>query len=70
MIKLRYTTLVRSITEVLLCYMPSYFDLSHYCVVNFDHLIKVVSDRDFYYKIILFLFVINKYFVRMYFEII
>lgn len=56
MIELRYASLVRSITEVMLCYMPSHVDLSHCCVVNFDLLIKVVSDRGFYYKIIIFSF--------------
>ena len=37
---------------------------------NFDHLTKVVSARFLHIKVSLFFFVINKYFVEKYFEII
>lgn len=36
--------------------------------VNLDHLVKVISPRFLYYKVTLFVFVINKQFVGRYSE--
>lgn len=72
MIKFKLCIFGKNATEMMLCVLSASYwkshDMSHYCDVNFDNLVKVLFAKFFHCKVIMIPFVISKYLVRRYFE--
>lgn len=72
MIKFKLCFFGKNTTEMMLYVLSTSYweshDMSHYCDVNFDNLVKVMFAKFFYCKVIIIPIVISKYLVRRYFE--